>query len=225
MLRHIEFFRDGTGEAAVRLEMGAAVVGATFSRDLGGDTHHSHFQIEIRTSNPSEIEASRLAGERGELPSEMTIRFHSRDQFDRRRANIALLKSAYLMLFYRLGYSFIMNPVFQQVRRQIANPEDDILPMSKIVVAANEELPSELFWVKEPEELFAFGCQLSLSKGTSDKRTLFRAVLPCSQSSTEGWRRVERSNQTYCFISSEIDYIENPRVWIEYHRVDTNESQ
>lgn len=214
MLKQIEFFRDGVGTAAVRLRMGDSILGATFSQNVVGDSRQCNFQIETRTSNPSEIEASQLAAERGELPNEIPVYFHPNDSFDQRRAYIALLKSAYLVYFYRLGYSFILNPVFQQIRHQITHPEKDILPMPKIVVAVKENLPSDLFWVKEPEELFAFGCELSLSKTATSSTSLFRVFLPCSNGSTEGWRTVESGNQTYSFIPDDIDYIEDPRIWI-----------
>jgi len=220
MVKHIELLRDGVGTAATRLKMGNAMVGATFSQSMIGELQHIHFQIEKKTSDPREIESLQRAAELGELPSEMSLFFHPIDNFDQRRAYIALLKAAYLVLFYRLGYSFILNPVFQQIRHQITNPEEDILPMPKIVIVAKENLPGDLFWVKEPKELFAFGCELSLSKTVTSNMSLFRVFLPCSHGSTEAWRTVESGDQTYSFIPGDIDYIENPRVWIEYHPVD-----
>lgn len=215
MLRHIEFFRDGVGEIPIRMRIGDSVVGATFTRDMTTAKPHSHFQIETKTSNPKEIEEAQQTAAGGEFPREMPLFFHPNNRFDDRRAKVALLKAAYLMLFRELGYSLILHPAFQSVRRQIAEPDEDILPVSTLVVAVRECLPRPIFWVKEPADLFAFGCEFSITKGENSNPTLFRVLLPCSQHSANCWRKTSKGNHVYCFLRQDIDYIVNPRVWIE----------
>lgn len=43
------------------------------------------------------------------------------------RADIALLKSAYLLAFYVLGYKYILNSSLSPIRKQILNPDKDII--------------------------------------------------------------------------------------------------
>lgn len=44
------------------------------------------------------------------------------------KADIAILKSAYLYAFYKLGYKYILSTKLNAIRKQIQNPNEDILP-------------------------------------------------------------------------------------------------
>lgn len=47
---------------------------------------------------------------------------------DWRRMITAVIKNAYIILFARFGYSFILDPYYNRIRRQILNPDLPILP-------------------------------------------------------------------------------------------------
>ena len=44
------------------------------------------------------------------------------------KADVAMLKSAYLYAFYKLGYKYILSENLDAIRKQIQNPNEDILP-------------------------------------------------------------------------------------------------
>ena len=45
------------------------------------------------------------------------------------RLQLALLKTAYLMVFEKYGYSFILNPTYDRLREQLRNPDKEIYPV------------------------------------------------------------------------------------------------
>ncbi len=47
---------------------------------------------------------------------------------DWRRMITAIIKNAYIILFARFGYSFLLDPFYNKVRQQILNPDIPILP-------------------------------------------------------------------------------------------------
>lgn len=215
MIGHLEFIRDAVGSVTVRMQTGEVEVGADFTRDTSGDSVKNDLRIDASRSDPKAIETAQQAAERGDYPSELRLRLHSNHSFVDRRAKIALIKTAYLMMFRELGYSLILHPSFQPIRQQIANPSDDILPVDKIAIVVKENLPQPVFWVKEPEHLFAYGYDFALQKNANAKPTGFRVFLPCSTQSAEHWRTAQPINHQYGFLRPDIDYIENPQTWIE----------
>ena len=56
-------------------------------------------------------------------------------------ANIALLKSAYLLAFQRLGYRYILNEELQIVRNQILNPKESLI--SRFIVGDESYIKDE----------------------------------------------------------------------------------
>lgn len=56
-------------------------------------------------------------------------------------ANIALLKSAYLLAFQRLGYRYILNEELQIVRNQILNPKESLI--SRFIVGDERYIKDE----------------------------------------------------------------------------------
>ena len=49
---------------------------------------------------------------------------------DPKKLQIALLKSAYLLMFEKFGYSFLFNSEYDRIRQQLRNPNDDIYPLN-----------------------------------------------------------------------------------------------
>ena len=56
-------------------------------------------------------------------------------------ANVALLKSAYLLAFQRLGYRYILNEELQIVRNQILNPKESLI--SRFIVGDESYIKDE----------------------------------------------------------------------------------
>lgn len=53
---------------------------------------------------------------------------------DEAKTTLSILRSAYLLAFHQLGYSFILNnPNLQMIREQIANPDNEQIPLKNIV--------------------------------------------------------------------------------------------
>ena len=52
-------------------------------------------------------------------------------------ANIALLKSAYLMAFHELGYMYVLNANMNIIRNQIQNPKKDVIGKAFIIDSKN----------------------------------------------------------------------------------------
>jgi hypothetical protein len=58
----------------------------------------------------------------------LNIQFNS-PKIDFKRMQVALLKTAYLSVFEKYGYTFILDPMYNPVREQILNPDKDIYPV------------------------------------------------------------------------------------------------
>lgn len=54
---------------------------------------------------------------------------------NQRKVTIALLKANYILTFARFGYIFLLDPVYQTLRDQLRNPEEDIFPYSVCIQA------------------------------------------------------------------------------------------
>lgn len=55
------------------------------------------------------------------------IRYEHLDlRLDLRKLRIAVLKVAYLSTFMKYGYSFILDPIYDPIRQQLLNPQDEI---------------------------------------------------------------------------------------------------
>lgn len=62
-----------------------------------------------------------------ELWSKEKFKLNTVYPFHKHKANVADLKSAYLLVFASLGYSYIIQNILSKVREQILNPEQKIL--------------------------------------------------------------------------------------------------
>lgn len=66
-------------------------------------------------------------------------------------ANIALLKSAYLMAFHELGYMYVLNPNLNKIREQILNPKQQLLNAPYVVADENgipRDMPQGVYYAK-----------------------------------------------------------------------------
>jgi hypothetical protein len=78
---------------------------------------------------------------------------YKHDPDERRRADIAWLKAAYLVTFARWGYSYAFFPALQIVRAQLAHPGDEIIRQFKLEKRSSPRDTRFLIMVREPPEL------------------------------------------------------------------------
>ena len=123
-------------------------------------------------------------------------------------AEVALLKSAYLYVFYKLGYKYILSTNLDAIRKQIQNSNDDILPPYYLLF--NEDhIPNNM-----PDDIFIFSIDgerslvviLTLKLSTSNNLHRIATVLPMpSQEDLDLYKRLKNTHATKGTI--EVEYI------------------
>jgi len=127
---------------------------------------------------------------------------------------IALLKSAYIMMFAKFGYSLILNHEYDRVREQLLNPEKDIYPIG---CWFKGPFPKERYGIpfiteKKLESIFTlFGLH------TDKVERTFAVVLPLTSKPIEiiikelGKRfNVEKNFEVEMYaFDSEVDYLKD----------------
>ena len=121
--------------------------GATFSKSDG-----FKFMISPDNNNPLQFEEfikearNTQEGYQIKLKANITNRKRNVDL-----ANIALLKSAYLMTFQKLGYMYVLNPCTNKVREQILNPKQKIISSPYVIADENgipKVMPQGVYYAK-----------------------------------------------------------------------------
>lgn len=110
---------------------------------------------------------------------------------DERRAEIALLRIAYLIAFSTLGNGFLINSGLYKVREQILNPDKSILPKPFWINYDFEKEMEGINIITSPKELRSFLIVFSLK--TKSKSRRFAIVLPGpSEPSTKIYDYIEK---------------------------------
>src|SRR5262249_7860134 len=50
-------------------------------------------------------------------------------RYNRRKSHVALLRIGFLMMFRQYGYTYVLHPNLDQVRQQLLNPDQEIIPL------------------------------------------------------------------------------------------------
>lgn len=102
------------------------------------------FDISSQNNNPQQVdEFIRKVQESGnfwKINANISFNDYKRNL---KAAEIAILKSAYLLAFKKLGYRYILNMSLSPIREQILNPDKDILKRAYIV-GSEDKLPKGL---------------------------------------------------------------------------------
>lgn len=114
-----EIFRKGTRKKYVQLHLDDLVVNAKVS--LGGG--RADLQIASH-NNPNTVAKFKLAAQRC---AEKTLYIRYKNKFREQDAMVSYLKAAYLCVFAKLGYAYILRPPLEQVREQIKNPNKEVI--------------------------------------------------------------------------------------------------
>jgi hypothetical protein len=93
---------------------------------------------------------------------------------NRRSADIALLRVAYLTAFSQLGYGYVLNSGLNAIRQQIVNPTGQALP--RLGFLRDTGLPVGLFIVVEPKNLKALLVEFDMRVGKKVRRA--SVILP-----------------------------------------------
>ena len=185
---------DGIGKfGGVKLDANGASINASFQKDDIGIS----FDISAKHNDPKKIQAFRfaLASEVGDL----SLKLSHKSEYVARRASISDLKSCFVLLTAKFGYSYGLHDSLAQIRKQLVQPTDSVhahvytkaesLPENSILVSENHGLVLLKFlgmvhvlpWISHSYEHFqSFGktkFKFSMSGEMFDFPKNFEAVL------------------------------------------------
>lgn len=128
-----------------------------------------------------------------------------------RQIQLALLKTSYLLAFQKYGYSFILDPVYDQVREQLLNADKAIYPLDFWFNAPFPEQAIGVPFITEPglESIMA-----TFILKTDFSQRMFSGIIPLTtipiEKITSELRRrfeVEKSFEVSMYSMSEIDCV------------------
>ena len=151
----------------------------TFSKSEG-----FKFMISLDNNNPIEFEGfikeARNAKEGYQIRLKANITNRKRNAG---LANIALLKSAYLMAFQKLGYMYVLNPCTNVVREQILNPKQQIICAPYVIADENgipKDIPQDVYYAKL-DTIVCIVVVMDLQLSKSEQKHRKAVVLPNPQ--------------------------------------------
>lgn len=134
--------------------------------------------------------------------------FKKEEKSDERRAEIALLRVAYLYAFSIFGHGFLINGNLFKIREQLANPEKNILPK---VFWVNYKFPENMIGVniiKKPKDLQSFLVIFNLTTKSTTRQ--FAICLPGP--TNPGLKIYENLEKFLCneegFVNVDIEHID-----------------
>lgn len=86
----------------------------------------------------------------GTAPTEIELTFD--EPFSERHATIGWLRAAYLVAFAALGYRYVLRPAFDDLRRQIAEPDSELIRVP-VWAASTERRQPFLFITNEAQDV------------------------------------------------------------------------
>lgn len=206
-LDQTKFFRNS--EARTKAEKDELVVNGTIKVDADGTMTMSH---STENNNPAVLEEYMKRIKAGTI---ITIYFMPL-KVDDNRLKIALLKTAYLLMFEKYGYALLFDKEYDRLRAQLLNPAQTIYAMDFWFLGPfPEELIKVVPFVKENNlgSIMPF----FLLK-TNQSRYVFSAILPVNSRPIEeiitGFR--SRFDETSAFsvemhrFNEDMDFLNNP---------------
>jgi len=98
------------------------------------------------------------------------------------KLRVALLKIGYLLTFEKFGYAFILNPEYNDIRRQLRNPEEEIYPPNFFMQAP---FPKEYFGVPFITEKKLESIMPIFSLKTNLSERVFSTIIPITSKPIE----------------------------------------
>lgn len=99
-----------------------------------------------------------------------TFNFTKRNTAAIRRAEVAVLRIAYLQLFGVFGNSILLNPFFETVRKQIQSPDEDIMPRPFWIKYHFSDEDEGINLIRSPKELRCFLIIMKLKTDSGPRR-------------------------------------------------------
>ncbi len=133
--RQIEMqaYFDGKLSSPVRNRVFASGLSATADVTIqnDGDTLIVDVALLRELSNPQHFDS--VLATAAQTPAPLGFDLDSRAKPDVRKARLALLKSAYLLMFHYFGYAYVAADPAKIVHQQLTHAQDDIIPLSVAV--------------------------------------------------------------------------------------------
>ncbi len=146
-------FLPGT-EARVKIEFNGKVVQTEICVQADGTMVAKN---KMKNNHP-QILSDYIKSISGENNAIINLKFIPKN-IDPERLQVALLKIGYLMIFQKFGYAFILDPVFNQIRAQLKNPDERIYPSK--------------FWAYGPFPNHSLGTPIITEKGLESIAAIF----------------------------------------------------
>lgn len=184
---------ENGGVAIVTIEAGGTSVNASLTRSHSA----GEFDISAKHNDPDSVATFRENLRNLQKGEKLTVKYDSK--FIPRLARIAELKSAFLIVSAKFGYTFALNDELQAARAQLLEPQSDhhehaviacpAIPVNKILVSEPEGLVfvnlngrvHALPWISRAYENFDLhrkkGFKLSLSGKLFEFPMSFEAIL------------------------------------------------
>ncbi len=174
-----DFYRGDTeGPHRVWIDVAGHKVRADFEITKGADGNPTHSVIMNQEhSNPDAVRAVLEALHSGEaFKSVPTVYVGDRLDPDIAMSRLAVLRSAFLMMFRAFGYRYVFDDNLIRLRAQLLNPRDQILPtVTAISLDETTDCLDAVGIVTEPEEMRSFFVPMLFL--TESKRKIKKAVL------------------------------------------------
>ena len=175
---HEQSFFNGSKGHFSKYCHGGVEVNAITNEDKDGTVN---IRIERKRNSPivfdTFIESLDTSADDLHIDGRLILDDHKRNN---KMANVAMLKSAYLYVFYKLGCKYILSSNLDAIRKQIKNPNDDILPPYYLLF--NEDhisnnMPDDIYiYTLDGEKVLVVILTLKLSNHNCLHR--FATVLP-----------------------------------------------
>ena len=169
------------------VDFGGARIRAEFS---GARVDEGVIEIGVigKQSNPKQIEKA-IQSLSEENWSGRSFKVNLELGYNERRSDVALVRSAYLYMFWTLGYIYVLDPSVRYIRELLHAPLTDSLTLKGVQRHAGIELPTNLCFAmatEPPEIRDSIRVFLRLDK---DSGQIASVALPPSQCDSEDFYR------------------------------------
>ena len=155
------------------LTVGGIKVRGEWSLSIDG-LPKSDITLDAKRSNPKDMQAVQAAMQkllRDPENAKFTLSF---PWFKERHSRVALLRMAFLMMFRQFGYSYILLPCMERVRRQILNPKDKTIPDAYIMQIDELRAANKVTVITAPTDHRSF---MVILKFSTDGQTFCKGVI------------------------------------------------
>ena len=199
-MEHLEraYFNGPKGHFS-KYSHGGVEVNAITNEDKDGTVNIS---IERKRNSPivfnTFIESVDASADDLNIDGRLILGDHKRNVI---KADIAILKSAYLYAFYKLGYKYILSTKLNAIRKQIQNPNEDILPQYYLQSDHIDEKRQDDVYIAtiNGEEILAVLLTLKLPK--SERIHRYIIIMP-----TENERDLDFYNRLHTMLKDKSSF-------------------